>query len=296
MPRRPQRRAGGYALIAALLIIFAFLGPWLALSQSGRSSGRTPAESAASARQLSAEFYSSLLGRTMPYFVFLPPGYEASGLRYPVLYMLHGLGGTNEEWLNYELFTQAERLMLAGEIAPFIIVLPQGDYEYWVDHVDGPAWGRYTAEEFVAEVDDHYRTVRDRGYRAVGGLSMGADGALQLALNYPEVFSIAGAHSPVLKRYEDASAFYGPRERFELYDPMTMVQRDPQTAGRIRISIDVGDIDIWLANAVAFHELLDRLGIEHEWQVWPGEHDYIYWTAHAPDYLRFYGASLAPAR
>src|SRR5437867_3133913 len=146
-------------------------------------------------------FKSLALGRAMPYSISLPPGYAPSKRVYPVLYMLHGMSGTNDEWREYGIFDAADRMIRSGEIRPLIIVLPQGDKAYWVDHAlptDQEAWGRYMAKDVVADVDARYRTVADLAHRAIGGVSMGAHGAVQLALNYPDTFSIVGAHSLVL--------------------------------------------------------------------------------------------------
>lgn len=272
-------------IVAALLIVLDV--PFGGGKSSEKLAGTTPS------RTEFSTLYSAALGREMPLDVFLPPGYDSSDQRYPVLYMLHGMGGTNKEWEYYGLFEEADRLMRAGEMIPFIVVLPQGDYGYWVDQANGgPRWGEYVAREVVAEVDRRYRTLPDPSARAVGGLSMGADGALQLALNNPDVFSVVGAHSPVLKPYGDAPEFFGDVVYFEAHYPVTLVQFQTEVAKRLTISIDVGDVDIWLTNAVAFHEELNRLGVRHEWHVWPGEHNAEYWTAHVVDNLRFYGAAL----
>jgi hypothetical protein len=130
-------------------------------------------------------FYSESLLRAMSYFVFVPQGYDTSARRYPVAYMLHGLGGSNTEWRGYNLLGVANNLIEAGEIPPMLIVLPQGDQSYWFDHVDGRRWGAYAAGDVVDVVDRTWRTLPDRDHRAVGGLSMGAVGALQLGMNYP---------------------------------------------------------------------------------------------------------------
>lgn len=123
---------------------------------------------------LDRTFFSATLGRAMPYFVYLPVGYAESGTRYPVLYMLHGYGGSNTEWIGYGLPETADHMMNAGEIPPMIIVLPQGDQAYWVNHANGgERWGDYTARDVVQQIDATYRTIPDAPHRAVGGLSMG---------------------------------------------------------------------------------------------------------------------------
>lgn len=238
-------------------------------------------------------FESEILGRWLPLTVLLPPGYDAADYRYPVLYMLHGLSSTNEEWLWYGIDTTAGGLMSSGELPPFIIVLPQGDDGYWMDHAyGGPSWGQYVAREVVALVDARYRTLQTPRARAVGGLSMGADGAVQLALNFPDVFGIAGAHSPVFRTYDIAPTYYGDRAYFEAHYPPALTMAHPEVARSLAISIDVGDADEWLANARGFHDLLTSLGIEHRWQVWPGVHNADYWAQHLPDNLRFYAAAF----
>lgn len=242
----------------------------------------------------------------MPIAAFLPPGYDSNTDRYPVLYMLHGLGGTNQEWRSYGLFEVAEKLMAKGAVRPFIIVLPQGDESYWVDHAGGgPQWGRYLARDVVSEIDSRYRTLPDPADRAVGGLSMGADGSLQIALNNPDVFRIVGAHSPVLRAYEIAPAYYGDRQYFEAHYPVELVRQKTDIARKLNIWLDVGLTDEWLTNVEAFHDELATLGIAHEWLIWRGSpttpcstatspcgHNGNYWGEHAPEYLRFYGSSF----
>src|SRR5207247_1885175 len=150
-------------------------------------------------------------------------GYDSStAARFPALYMLHGIGtgtgGSDSEWYAYGLLERADQLMRAGEMPPFLIVLPQGDGGYWVDQADGgPRWGTYTARDVVGEIDGHFRTAADRAHRAIGGLSMGADGALQLAMRYPDVFGAAGADSPTLRACRDAPPFFGDEAYFDAH-------------------------------------------------------------------------------
>ena len=239
-------------------------------------------------------FASGLLGRAMSYYLYQPPGYEASSpARYPVLYMLHGSGGGSTEWASYGLLVEADRLMQRGEIPAFLIVLPEGDRAYWVDHANGgPAWGTYMAREVVAEIEGHFRVRVGRAHRAIGGLSMGAHGALQLALNFPETFGVAGAHTLVLRTYAQAPAYFGSRAYFAAHTPVNLVRAHPDVARSLVIWIDIGAQDPWFTKALAFHQELISLRVPHEWHVYPGGHTGSYWAAHIPDYLRFYGSAL----
>jgi len=280
-----------------LLGAFVFLG-FVAFGElKGSSVPQDSALQTASASSTLAtverhSFQSRALGRSMPYTVFLPPGYGASSEAYPVLYMLHGAGGTNIEWENYHLLEQAEAMMLTGEIRPFIIVLPQGDISYWVDHYQGEAWGTYTARDVVTEIDSRYRTLQSPSSRAIGGLSMGGDGAFQLAVNFPGVFGIVGAHTPVFRPFAEAPDFFGGFEYFRAHSVPWLVIDRPDAVRELTILLDTGLQDLWLANVVAVHEDLEELGIEHRFKLSGGEHNADYWTAHVPDNLRFYSESF----
>jgi len=249
-------------------------------------------------------FWSPTLGRQMPYFVYLPPGYAAGDQRYPVVYMLHGMGGSNTEWRGYGLFDAADALMRAREIRPFVIVLPQGDQGDWVDQANGPQWATYLSKDVVGEVDRSYRTEADREHRAVGGLSMGATGALVTAMRFPDVFGVVGAHTPTPRDWngeveylgpEMAADYYGDPTRFAEENPADLFRELPAVAASLRIWLDAGDQDVdWLPAVEALHDQLDAEGIAHSWHVLPGHHNGDdYWGPHSKEYLRFYAAALA---
>ncbi|HYR93616.1 MAG TPA: alpha/beta hydrolase-fold protein [Methylomirabilota bacterium] len=240
-------------------------------------------------------FDSAALGRAMPYTVYLPPAYATTAKRYPVLYMLHGMSGTNAEWQGYGIFDRADAMIRAGELQPLIIVLPQGDTAYWVDHAvtDKEAWGRYMAHDVVNDVDARFRTIADSAHRAIGGVSMGAHGAVQLAFNYPGTFSVVGAHSLVLRRYEQAPAYFGLQADYAKRDPMQLAVAKTELLRSIDLWIDIGDKDQWVGLAKQFDNELNGLKVTHVWHEWSGDHSATYWSAHLGDYLHFYGNALA---
>jgi len=299
-PSRPTRRQ---ALAAALLTLGGVIAEPALLPPSRRPRVAATGELAPVTppslwpRTQQRSFPSELLSRVMPYSVYVPPGYEAApSARYPVLYMLHGLGGDYTEWAHYGLLAEAHRLMQRGEIPPFLIVLPEGDRAYWVDHAyGGLAWGSYVAREMVAEIDGRFRTQADRAHRAIGGVSMGAHGALQLALNFPGTFGIVGAHTPVLRAYAEAPPYFGTPAYFAAHTPVSLVRRFPATARTLVIWIDIGLQDQWFPQAARFHAELLSLRVPHEWHIYPGGHTGTYWGAHIEDYLHFYGPALRRA-
>ena len=240
-------------------------------------------------------FSSAAVGRTMPYRVFLPPDYHAASRaaeRYPVLYLLHGMGGRYDEWSGYGVEEVANELHKNGKLPRMILVAPQGGLGYWMNQLDGAQWGDYVARDLVQHVDATYRTVARREGRAVGGLSMGGHGAVQLALTYPDVFGTAGAHSPSIRTEDSAPAYFGSGADFARRDPISLAHTARFTSPP-RIWIDAGKDDPWKDRAEELHQALRARGWPHEWHVYEGGHDGWYWGDHLWEYLPFYAESFA---
>ena len=241
-------------------------------------------------------FFSAALGRTMPYGIYLPPTYDSDPTRrYPVAYMLHGAGGHYSEWVAYGLPESAEDLIWNGEVQPMIIVMPQGDQSYFVNHVgtDETRWGDYIAFDLVAYIDATYRTIPQPSSRAIGGLSMGGFGALQLAFTYPAIFGVVGAHSPALRTIAQLSDIIDPAnsDAGAEFDPLELAKTlDPAYAPKVWV--DAGAEDEWAERALLLGQILDGRGIPHQVQLSPGEHTAEYWTGRAKDYIRFYARAL----
>jgi enterochelin esterase-like enzyme len=171
-------------------------------------------------------------------------------------------------------------------------VLPQGANGYWANQQGGEAWGDYVARDLVAHVDATYRTLPRREARAVGGLSMGGHGALCLTLTYPDVFGVAGAHTPSLHTEQTSPGLFAGA--FARYDPTRLVQGSRiERPPRLWIDAVKNDADAWLPLAERLHDALVRKGWAHEWQVNPGGHNPAYWKGHVRDYLRFYLRAFA---
>ena len=228
--------------------------------------------------------------------VWTPPGYETSGISYPTLYLLHGAGSPSafgvDEWLGYALTEDLDRLIDSGFIEPMIVVLPFGAQGYWVNHADGgPQWSDYITDEVVPFVDREFRTDKRRERRAIGGLSMGGHGALQMAFRRPDLFAVAGAHSPTIRPYEESPTFFGNMKHFATYDPLTLASSSPG-AMKVATWIDLGNEDKFRAPTVRLRELLSARGAELHFYVFEGEHEGWYWMGYLPEYLRFYSRAL----
>jgi enterochelin esterase-like enzyme len=243
-------------------------------------------------RFLERWFDSQALDRSMRYFVYLPPGYDASSQAYPVLYLLHGAAGEAEEWAAYGFLDRLDAGILAGTLLPFVVVLPEGEFGYWINHAeDGARWGDYLTRDVVADVDASYRTVRAAAGRAVGGLSMGGAGGLVQAFTYPSIFGVVGAHSPSLREDNTVVPFLGEGAEFAERDPVSLARTQP-SLDRLRIWLDAGEEDHFYPRALTLHATLQERGVAHEWHAFSGEHLDSYWIEHTPDYLSFYSRAL----
>jgi len=289
------RRYALWGLAAIALLLALALNGTVQAGSDAKPDAASQRQSAP--RVLERKLWSASLGKEMSYAVYLPPGYDsAETARYPVLYMLHGLGGNYLTWKEDGLFDAATSLIQSGGIGPMIIVTPEGERGYWIDQAgSGPRFGSYVSRDLISTIDHEYRTLPNRLMRAIGGMSMGGHGALQLALNNPDKFGIIGAHSVALRRHEQAFAYFGDKQYFEANDPVSLCSKNPVQVKRFSIWVDIGTKDGWYGPAEAFHRQLDGASVPHEWHVFSGDHDDAYWQAHAGDYLRFYSKSFGTA-
>lgn len=162
-----------------------------------------------------------------PTYVYLPPGYfdpGAAGRRYPVLYMFHGSPGTSADWLRGGFIDLAMDYLVAhGYVRPFVIVMPDLNGGYGRDTecqniVGGPQVETYVTTDVVRWTDAHFRTIRGRLGRAVGGLSTGGYCALNFLFKHQDEFSAAISESgtlyPLESRY--SGSLWGGSQRLRL--------------------------------------------------------------------------------
>ncbi|MGH9273226.1 MAG: alpha/beta hydrolase [Acidimicrobiales bacterium] len=129
--------------------------------------------------------------------VYLPPGYGTAGLRYPVLYLLHGGGGDQADWITQgQLAEVADAAAAADPADALIVVMPDGRSGQWFDYRDGSFLNeRYVLEHLIEAVDERFATIATRRGRAIVGLSNGGYGAMHLAAKAPDRFVAAGSMS-----------------------------------------------------------------------------------------------------
>ncbi|MBT3188824.1 MAG: hypothetical protein HN736_13095 [Anaerolineae bacterium] len=214
----------------------------------------------------------------LPQFhIYLPACYDANlETHYPVLYLLHGQGFNDDQWLRLGVAERADRVMSAEEISAYLIVMPF-DKASW-RNVDDDEFGEVLVNELLPYIDENYRTLPTRNKRAVGGLSRGAGWAIRYGLKRWKLFGAFGGHS--------AAIFYKDYSRLDDW-----LAEIPSNA-LPKIYLDIGDQDKERGSILQFVDLLTEEGVPHEWRLYTGNHDEIYWATHTEEYLRWYGEVL----
>jgi len=136
--------------------------------------------------------------------VYLPPSYEQSQKRYPVVYLLHGNGAINLIWLNgrlqnFNILAAMDSLIRTGKVKEMIIVMPDANNRFRGSHYANSSvtgnWLDFIAKDLVESIDQKYRTIASSSSRGLAGHSMGGRGSLNIAMKSPGVFGAVYAMS-----------------------------------------------------------------------------------------------------
>ena len=250
---------------------------------------------------------SKILARTVPYCVLLPPSYDAEKTRrYPILYLLHGLGDNEEMLVHSGGMNLVEDLWEQHQLGEFLIVTPAGGASFYINSHDGKRrYEDFFLQEFMPGVEKRYRAQAGRGTRGIAGISMGGYGALHMAFRHPQLFAAVGAHSAALMEKMPSISAENSRQIGRLrvlgdafgspFDPAFWIQNDPEAIARtanlagLKIYLDCGSEDDYGfdAGAAALDKLLTSRHIPHEFHLYPGGHNWSYFAEHLPALLEF---------
>ena len=240
---------------------------------------------------LAIQHFSQSLTKACSMQVILP---EAAEGPYPVLYLLHGLSDDHTIW------HRRTRIEWYVRELPLAVVMPDGGRSFYCDAVNGPAYESYIIKDVINFIDTHFNTQAERSGRVIEGLSMGGYGALKLGLKFPDLFCSVVSHSGGVaaghKLRTDAlsaemALIYGDNPIGGKDDLWAIADRVPKEK-LPAIRIDCGLDDFLLDDNRAFHEHLKKLEIAHEYEVFPGEHNWDYWDTHVQEGLKFHARSL----
>lgn len=243
---------------------------------------------------------SKILNRNVSYSVMLPSSYHIDTREYPVIYLLHGYGGNYESWLSRcDIDQLVDSLLHNNAIGEFIYIMPDAGNSYYINNFDSSfMYHDFFVKELVPAVDSIFRTMKQKEFRTLMGLSMGGFGSIITAVKNPDLFGTVVALSPAVRnedifkavpqeKYEPYfGSLFGPGLRNENRLTQHWVENSPYflidsiTAKNyygINWYIDCGLYDSLLPASEAFHRLLLRYNIPHELHIRPGKHNWSYW-------------------
>lgn len=180
-------------------------------------------------------------------FIYTPPNYEKSSVRYPVLYLFHGAGGDESGWTESgRANVILDNLIADGKLKPLIVV------------------------DLIPYVQANYRVYADRDHRAIAGLSLGGAQALGIGMSHPELFSRVAGFSPALGAVTSAEAGG--------LDFKKLIADSKKFNDQYKLLwIGSGTEDTLFNSIRDFDKVLTEAGIKHTFKTNEGAHNWLVW-------------------
>ena len=232
--------------------------------------------------------------------IYTPPGYETSDTKYPVLYLMHGIGGDEEAWMGLGRTSQIlDNLIAQGKAVPMIVVMTNGNVVQDAAPGEGsegyvkPTFmlphtmdGKFeeTFEDIMKFVESNYRIKPTKENRAITGLSMGGYHTSYISRYYPNTFDYMGLFSPALNNKPEQ---YATAPAYQNLDKN--LKRQMSNGYKLYwIAVGKDDFPI-LFNAIKEHRAkLDSMGMKYEYIETEGGHTWTNWR----DYLTTFAQKL----
>ncbi len=218
-----------------------------------------------------AEYDSKTVGIKRRMMVYMPPGYSKNQ-KYPVLYLLHGIGGNESNWTRTgKADIILDNLYAEKKAVPMLVVMPNGRASAEpapANPLEGNPFEAYAAFEkdllndVIPYIESHYSVQADREHRALAGLSMGGGQSLNFGLRNLDSFAWVGGFS---------SAPNTQPARELISEPAVVKEK-------LRLLwVSCGDKDGLMNISKPFHEALTQMGVPHVWHVDSGAHTWLVW-------------------
>lgn len=257
---------------------------------------------------------SKLVPPAVHFCALLPDGFPTSSNTSKVpakphaaLYLLHGLGQDSESLYSQGMWSLIDELRRKKKIGDFVVITPDAGRSFYINSKDGVnRYEDFFFKEFIPAMEKRYHLSHARSGRAISGISMGGYGALRAAFKHPEMFSAVSAHSAALienlpkgSAQAGMASVVGPAfgkpldtEYWKKESPFVYA-RTANLQG-LKIYFDCGDADQYGFNAGAgsLDKILSSRKIPHEFHIYPGGHDWQYFSEHLPASLEFDSKAL----
>ncbi len=230
---------------------------------------------------LSRETYASPVGdQERRFHIYLPPCYDSTAERYPLLMLLHGSNADDLQWPLLGFLQSLETAIREGRSAPMIVLMPYGGAAANDNSFQGDSYDQILLN-LLNIVSERYR-VGDA--RAIGGISRGGFWAYHLGLRYQDQFVAIGGHSP----------FFDADHVPAAYNPLNLAATLPVDT-HLQLWLDRGANDFAAPGVEQMHVNLQARRTPHQYVVYPGgDHSDASWSRNIDDYLAFYSLALSP--
>ena len=240
-------------------------------------------------------YNSPTAGLTRRMTVYTPAGYETSGTkRYPVLYLLHGIGGDENAWSELGRATQIlDNLIAEGKAKPMIVVMPNGNISQVACPGETPEGFKVPTMQLPKTMDGYfeqafpdlmkfvertYRTQNDKAHRAIAGLSMGGFHSLYLSINHPDTFDYIGLFSAAIDKQQQGGIeeIYANREQ----KLNTLFMKRPKL-----FWIGIGSTDFLYKSNADLRHYLDSKGFKYTYMETEGGHIWRNWRIYLSEFV-----------
>ena len=225
--------------------------------------------------------------------IYTPAGYETGKEKYPVLYLLHGMGGDEEAWMALGRTSQIlDNLIAQGKAKPMIVVMTNGNVaqeaapgesslgfykpSFMLPHtMDGKM--EETFKDVIRFVEDSYRVVSDKSGRAIAGLSMGGFHSLHISRYYPDTFDYIGLFSPAIKPRPDVDS--------PVYKDIDTTLETQKKNGVKLYWIAIGKTDFLYKDVTDYRAKLDSLKFKYTYHESEGGHTWSNWRDYMIEFI-----------
>lgn len=230
---------------------------------------------------------------------YIPKDYnEKPNETYPTLYLLHGKGGDETDWLDQGDAAQTlDTAISNGTIPPTIVIFPDGNgskthHTQYINAADGSELNEdLIYKDLVHLVDQKYRTKNDPKFRAIGGNSAGGFGALNIGLKHQDVFGQIIVYSGYghLLTYSSPSLIQGSQEVINNNSPLTYLNKLKTHSASVWMMIGKDDSSAFIEDNIQLDKALDKANISNQVTFTEGAHDWNFWKNHLNEGLVWLG-------
>lgn len=220
--------------------------------------------------------------------IYMPPGYEAAKEKFPVLYLLHGMGGDEEAWIALGRTAQVlDNLIAQGKVKPMVVVMPNGNVAQEAAPGESslglykPTFqlpntmdGKYEAtfQDIIKFVESNYRVSTKKSDRAIAGLSMGGFHSLHISRIYPKTFDYIGLFSAAILPDQNVTS--------AVYKNLDETLRAQKDNGYKLYWIAMGKTDFLHQSGVEYRKTLDKIGMKYTYVESEGGHTWRNWRVY----------------